>query len=194
MIQCLLPSAVTSLGSPARPCLKAWLRALSGLDQRVQELERGGSHPAALFCRGLQAAAQSETAEIDEARAAAVFDDALAAIDGRTAVVAEMAGDAVPIARLRRRRLWCTQSGGIADDRGWLASHDRLLEWGALARVLLISREPATPRSRAIRYIVFPECFVGHRNVGTGRGKTSSEGSQSGPPRDSVLIESEPNL
>jgi hypothetical protein len=46
----------------------------------------------------------------------------------------------VPIARLRRRRLCCTQSGGIADDRGWLASHDRLLDWGALARVLLISR------------------------------------------------------
>jgi hypothetical protein len=41
--------------------------------------------------------------------------------------------------------------------------------------------EPATPRSRAIRYIVFPECFVGHWNVGTGRGKTSSEGGQSGP-------------
>jgi hypothetical protein len=71
-----------------------------------------------------------------------------------------MAGDVVPIARLRRCRLWCAQSGGIADDRGWLASHDRLLEWGALARVLLISRAPAIPRSRAIRYIVFPEGFV----------------------------------
>ena len=83
---------------------------------------------------------RSKAAEIAEARAAAVFDDALAAIDGRTAVVAVMAGDVVPIARLRRRRLCCTQSGGIADDRGWLASHDRLLDWGALARVLLISR------------------------------------------------------
>jgi hypothetical protein len=50
-----------------------------------------------------------------------------------------MAGDVVPIARVRRRRLWCAQSGGVADDRGWLAY--------------------ATPRSRAIRYIVFPECF-----------------------------------
>ena len=104
----------------------------------------------------------SEAAKIDaRARAAAVFDDALAAIDGRTAVVAVMAGDVVPIARLRRRRRGCTPSGGIADDRGWLASHDLLLEWGALARVLFISREPVTPRSRAIRYIVFPECFIG---------------------------------
>ena len=73
---------------------------------------------------------RSETAEIDEARArvAAVVDNTLAAIDGRAAVVAVMAGDVVPIARLRRRRLWRAQSGGIADDRGWLASHDRLLE------------------------------------------------------------------
>jgi len=93
--------------------------------------------------------ARSETAEIDEARTA-VFDDARAAIDGRTAVVAVMASDIVPIARLRGRRLWCTHSRGIADDRGWLASHDRLLEWCALARVLLISREPAGRRSRAI--------------------------------------------
>ena len=41
----------------------------------------------------------SEAAEIDGARTAAVFDDALAAIDGRTAIVAVMAGDLVPIAR-----------------------------------------------------------------------------------------------
>jgi hypothetical protein len=66
-------------------------------------LERGGSHPAALFLSGITSW-RSETAEIDEARAA-VFDDALAAIDGRTAVVAVMAGDVVPIASLRRRRL-----------------------------------------------------------------------------------------
>jgi hypothetical protein len=127
-------------------------------------LERGGSHPAALFYyfgdlpEGLSK--QSETAEIEEVRTA-VFDDTLAAIGGRTAVVAVMAGDVMPIARLRGHRLWCTRSGGgIADDRGWLASHDRLLEWGALARVLLISREPAGRRSRAIQDIVFLECFV----------------------------------
>jgi hypothetical protein len=41
---------------------------------------------------------------------------------------------------------------------------------------LLISRAPAGLRSRASRTIVFPECFVGRRNVGTGRGKTSSRG------------------
>jgi hypothetical protein len=29
--------------------------------------------------------------------------------------------------------------------------------------------------------VVFPKCFVGHWHVGTGRGKTSSEGRQSGP-------------
>jgi hypothetical protein len=84
------------------------------------------------FLLGLLAPMRSETAEIDEARAAAIFEDALAAIDGRTAVVAVMAGDVVPIARVRRRRLWCAQSGGVADDRGWLASQDRLLEWGAM--------------------------------------------------------------
>ena len=64
----------------------------------------------ALLFGGFARRARSETAEIDEARAraAAVFDDALAAIDGRTAVVAVVAGDVVPIACLRRRRLWCT--------------------------------------------------------------------------------------
>ena len=44
-----------------------------------------------------------ETAEIDQAwtpRAATVFDDLLAAIDGRRTVVAVMAGDVVPIAGL----------------------------------------------------------------------------------------------
>jgi hypothetical protein len=104
---------------------------------------------------------KSKAAEIDaRARAAAVFDDALAAIDGRTAVVAVMAGDVMPIACLRRGRMGRTRPGRIADDRSWLASHDRLLEWGALARVLLISRELAGRRSRAIRYIVFPDGFV----------------------------------
>ena len=51
VIQCLLRSAVTSLGSPARPLsLRPGIGALSALDQRAQELERGGSHPAALSC------------------------------------------------------------------------------------------------------------------------------------------------
>ena len=54
VIQCLLRSAVTSLGSPARPLsLRPGIGALSALDQRAQELERGGSHPAALSCWGL---------------------------------------------------------------------------------------------------------------------------------------------
>ena len=57
VIQCLLRSAVTSLGSPARPLsLRPGIGALSALDQRAQELERGGSHPAALSCWGLREA------------------------------------------------------------------------------------------------------------------------------------------
>src|SRR5215207_1634159 len=122
---------------------------------------------------------RSETAEIDgpRARAAAVFDDALAAIDGRTAVIAVMAGDVVPIARLRRRRLWCTQPGGIADDRGWLASHDRLLEWCALARVLLHQSRARHLTFKANPIYRVSGLFRGRWNVGTGRGKTSSGGS-----------------
>ena len=149
---------------PLGPRFTAWHRGALSPGPASTKLGRDGSNPAAPFLLGVCFARnyqRSETAEIDEAPAAAVLDDALAAIDGRTAVVAMMSGDVVPIARLRRCRLWCAQSGGIADDRGWLASHDRLLEWGALARVLFISREPVTPRSRAIRYIVFPECFIG---------------------------------
>ena len=49
VIQCLLPSAVTSLGSPARLSLRPGNGALSALDQRVQRLGRGGSNPAAPF-------------------------------------------------------------------------------------------------------------------------------------------------
>jgi hypothetical protein len=50
VIQCLLPSAVTSLGSPAKLSLRLGIGALSALDQRVQKSGRDGSNPAAPFC------------------------------------------------------------------------------------------------------------------------------------------------
>jgi len=61
----------------------------------------------------------SEAAEVDRSRtrALAAFDDSLAAIGGRAAVIAMVTGEIVPVAGLRRGR----ESGGIADDRGWLA-------------------------------------------------------------------------
>ena len=67
---------------------------------------------------------RSEAAEINRSRTGAVaaFDDALAAIFRRAAVIAMVAGDIMPIAWLRRRG----RAGGIADDRGFLALHDRL--------------------------------------------------------------------
>ena len=49
VIQCLLPSAVTSLGSPARLFQGLAIRALSAPDQRAQQSGRGGSNPAAFF-------------------------------------------------------------------------------------------------------------------------------------------------
>jgi hypothetical protein len=62
---------------------------------------------------------ESETADIDRSRArpAAIFDHPLAAIAGRTAIVAVMAGNVVPVARPRRHR----SSHAIADDGSWLA-------------------------------------------------------------------------
>ena len=62
---------------------------------------------------------ESEAADVDRSRArpAAVFDDPLAAIAGGTAIIAVMAGDVVPIARLGRRR----SPYAIADDGSWLA-------------------------------------------------------------------------
>ena len=50
VIQCLLPSAVTSLGSPAK-LIRLGNRAFSAPDQRVQKSGRGGN-PAASFCLG----------------------------------------------------------------------------------------------------------------------------------------------
>jgi len=52
VIQCLLPSAVTSLGSPARPLSYGLASGRSQPWTSEQELERGGSHPAALSCWG----------------------------------------------------------------------------------------------------------------------------------------------
>ena len=83
-------------------------------------MERDGSHPVALFADGSSRGYfGSEAADIDRSRArpAAVFDHPLAAIAGRAAIVAVMAGDIVPIARLRRRRT----PHAIADDGSWLA-------------------------------------------------------------------------
>src|SRR3954468_8591845 len=90
-----------------------------------------------------------------------------------------MAGDVVPIARLRRRRLQCARSGGIADDRGWLASHDRLLEGGALARVLLISREPAGRRSTGDPIYRVSGMFRRGPYVGMIRAESSFKGAAS---------------
>jgi hypothetical protein len=74
--------------------------------------------------------AGSEAAKIDRsrARAAAAFDDTLAAIDGRTAVIAVVAGNIELIAGLRRRGRERLGFGGIADDRGWRALHNHLRE------------------------------------------------------------------
>jgi hypothetical protein len=62
---------------------------------------------------------RSESARVDRlrARSAAGFDDSFAAVAGRAAVIAVMAGDVVIIARLRRRR----SPRAIADDGDWLA-------------------------------------------------------------------------
>src|ERR1700675_4081523 len=85
---------------------------------------RRRSYPKSRFSN-----ARSETAEVDRsrARAAAAFDDLLAAIGGGAAVVAVMTCCIMPVAGLG-----CRRPGGIADDRGWLALHDRLLEWCAV--------------------------------------------------------------
>ena len=62
---------------------------------------------------------ESEPADVDLVRTgpAAGFDDALAAVAGRAAVIAVMATKVVEIAGLRRRR----SPRAIADDGGWLA-------------------------------------------------------------------------
>jgi hypothetical protein len=49
VIQCLISSAVTSLGSPAKTFLRLGIGAFSALDQRAHESGRDGSHPAAPF-------------------------------------------------------------------------------------------------------------------------------------------------
>jgi hypothetical protein len=48
VIQCLLPSAVTSLGSPAKLWIRLGIGALSALDQRARNRARRGL-PAAPF-------------------------------------------------------------------------------------------------------------------------------------------------
>jgi hypothetical protein len=51
VIQCLLPSAVTSLGSPAKLSLTWQQGALSAWTSELQKMGRDGSHPAASFFR-----------------------------------------------------------------------------------------------------------------------------------------------
>jgi hypothetical protein len=60
---------------------------------------------------------KSANAERSRARSAAGFDDSLAAVACRTAVIAVMAGYVVKIAALGRRK----RPRGIADDEGSLA-------------------------------------------------------------------------
>src|SRR5689334_11419532 len=69
--------------------------------------------------RFLVSAFASEAAEIDRSRTrtVAAFDDSLAAIGSRTAVIAMVTGEIVPVSGLRR----CGRAAGVADDRGWLA-------------------------------------------------------------------------
>src|ERR1019366_4773943 len=52
VIQCLLPSAVTSLGSPAKLFSGLAKGALSAWTSELQKLRRDGSNPAAPFCLG----------------------------------------------------------------------------------------------------------------------------------------------
>ena len=89
---------------------------------------------------------RSEAAEVDRlrARSAAGFDDSLAAVDGGAAVLAVMTADIMPIAGRRR----CGRPGGIADDRGWLAWHDRLRGRRAVAAFCSSVVEPL-PRVQA---------------------------------------------
>jgi hypothetical protein len=192
VIQCLIPSAVTSLGPPAKflktPSLGLGYRALPAPGPASEENDgAAGAIPPHFFVSSLCPERPSSRLKAarnrGRLRAAAGLDDSFAAIASRAAVVTVMAELVVPIAGLSRGR----KPRSIANDSDWIPGHDalRLLALARWLLVSLISRCLHDTRFKTPRTIAFPECFVG--GVGAKADETNGQRSYIEKRHDSVI-------
>lgn len=98
VIQCLLPSAVTSLGSPAKLSIRAWHRGALSPGPASKRSGATGSPRRAFSFEDFSPTSKAVDREHGRALAAAALGNALAATLDRAAVIAAMAGLVVQVA------------------------------------------------------------------------------------------------